>query len=494
MKLIILRNLYKIFIILNTNNNGDYMDYKEIKTLLIDNPDYIYKTINFNNHLLILLNIETITSSTNINNFILKQLNLFKNLEIKDIDNYLFNYLPCNNTKRILKSEISKYLLNGFVILIIDNYSILALEIKNDLARSISISDYEKTITGPKDAFVENHNTNLGLIRRRIKSLDLNFKEYELGKYTKTKVSLIYINSIAKKELINNVDSKLKNISIDGIIDSGYLRKYLDKSKSLFPNLKATERPDVASQALLEGKVLILVDNSPDVLILPSFFVDYFHASDDYYQKPINITFIRIIRFIAFLIACFLPAFYISVTTHNPEFMPIKLLLSFINQRLNVPFPAFLEAIFMIIAFEILRESDIKIPSSMGTSVSILGGLVLGDAAVSAGIVSPIMIIVVAISAISGLLMPSIEAINSIRWYRFILIILASILGGFGIFLGTILILTNLADMKSMNLDYVYPFAPINFNELKDSIVKITTKRKKQRNPLLSNNLEREKL
>ena len=168
--------------------------------------------------------------------------------------------------------------------------------------------------------------------------------------------------------------------------------------------------------------------------------------------------------------------------------MPITLLLSLPKQRQSVPFPAFLEAILMIIAFEILRESDIRIPSSLGTAVSILGGLVLGDAAVSAGIVSPIMIIVVAISAISGLLMPSIEAINSIRWYRFILIILASIFGGFGIFLGTILILANLAEMKSEGVDYLYHFAPINFEELKDSILRIPSRKAKRRNPLLSNN------
>lgn len=471
------------------------MDYiKKLKKENNNTSDYIYKTIELNNHVINLVNIETITSSKDINNFILKKLILLNNFTLREIDNYLFNFLPCNSIIRIKNyKDLKYYLLNSFTILIIDNLIIFGIETKNNLGRSISNADYEKTIVGPKDAFVETYNTNLGLIRKRIKSTDLSIINYEFGKYTSTKVGLIYLKGVAKNKLIEDIKTKLNKINIDGIIDSGYLRKYLNNSNSFFPSLKATERPDVASQALLEGKVLILVDNSPNVLILPSFFVDYFHASDDYYQKPINITFIRIIRFIAFLIACFLPAFYISITTHNPEFMPINLLLSFKIQRMNVPFPAFLEAIFMIIAFEILRESDIRIPSSMGTAVSILGGLVLGDAAVSAGIVSPIMIIVIAISAISGLLMPSIEAVNSIRWYRFILIILASIFGGFGIFLGTILILTNLSSMKSIGLDYVYPFAPINFYELKDSIVKIPTKGKKIRNPLLSNNLERSK-
>lgn len=470
----------------------DYLD--TLKRNSNNSFDYVYKTIKIKNHRIDLVNIETITSSDLINDFILKKLSYLSNYSGNDLEMFLLNYLPVNSITKLNNfEELTDKLLNGFLILIIDNTSILAIEVRNNLTRGVSEVDYEKTITGPKDCFIEHFNTNLGLIRKRIKSIDLVVDNLEIGKFTKTKVGLIYIKSIAKRKIITDTNQKLKNINIDGIIDSGYLKKYLNNSKSFFPSVKETERPDVACLALLEGKILILVDNSPNVLILPSFFVDYFHASDDYYQKPINITFIRIIRFISFLIACFLPAFYISITTHNPEFMPINLLLSFINQRLNVPFPAFIEGIIMIIAFEILRESDIRIPSSMGTSVSILGGLVLGDAAVSAGIVSPIMIIVVAMSAISGLLMPSIEAVNSIRWYRFILIILASIFGGFGIFLGSILILTNLADMKSVGIDYVYPFAPINFYELKDSIVKIPDKKKKLRNPLLSNNLERGK-
>ena len=430
----------------------DYLD--TLKRNSNNSFDYVYKTIKIKNHRIDLVNIETITSSELINDFILKKLSYLSNYSGNDLEMFLLNYLPVNSITKLNNfEELTDKLLNGFLILIIDNNSILAIEVKNNLTRGVSEVDYEKTITGSKDCFIEHFNTNLGLIRKRIKSIDLVVDDLEIGKYTKTKVGLIYIKSIAKRKIITDTNQKLKNINIDGIIDSGSLKKYLNNSKSFFPSVKETERPDVACLALLEGKILILVDNSPNVLILPSFFVDYFHASDDYYQKPINITFIRIIRFISFLIACFLPAFYISITTHNPEFMPINLLLSFINQRLNVPFPAFIEGIIMIIAFEILRESDIRIPSSMGTSVSILGGLVLGDAAVSAGIVSPIMIIVVAMSAISGLLMPSIEAVNSIRWYRFILIILASIFGGFGIFLGSILILTNLADMKSVGID-----------------------------------------
>ena len=251
----------------------------------------------------------------------------------------------------------------------------------------------------------------------------------------------------------------------------------------------STERCDLVSQALLEGKVCILVDNSCYVLVLPTFFVDYFHTSDDYYQKSVNISFIRIIRFLGFIISVFLPAYYIAATTINHDAIPISLLINFTSQRQLVPFPALIEALLMSISFEILRESDIR-SSTSSTAVSILGGLVLGDAAVAAGIVSPIMIIVIAISAISGLLFTSIEMISAIRWWRYILMFLGATLGMYGLFIGMILLILSLEKINNYNVSYLYPFSPISLYELKDSLIKLHSKTKK-RNKLLSRNLVR---
>ena len=255
----------------------------------------------------------------------------------------------------------------------------------------------------------------------------------------------------------------------------------------MFPTIKRCERPDLISESLLEGKVIIITDNSPDVLILPTFFIDFFHMSDDYYQKSFNTSFIRIVRLFAFIISIVLPSYYVAITTWNVNFIPINLLVNFIGQRSSVPFPAFLESFIMIISFEILRESDLRIPSTQGTAISILGGLVLGDAAVSAGIISPIMIIVVAISAISGMVFQSMEVVNAIRFWRFILIILSSIIGLYGIFIGIILIIINITDTKSIDEDYLYPLAPINFEEQKDGFIRIRDKIRK-RNPVISDN------
>lgn len=472
------------------------MDYvNKIKKESNNAVDYLYKEIKLNNNTINLISIETIASSSDINDFILKKISLLDNFNTDDLYEYLFNYLPAISIKRVKDyNEALSLLLNGFAIIIVNNERFIAIETRRDLTRGVSETDYERSIIGPKDSFIEHFNTNVGLIRRRIKDINLHLEETLVGKYSKTKVGVMYLNGVCKPDIKDKVLDKLKKINIDGIIDSGYIRKWINKNSSLFPTIKTTERPDLASQALLEGKIVIITDNSPDILILPTFFIDYFHTSDDYYQKSLNISFIRIIRLIAFIIAIFLPSYYIAITTFNVDFIPINLLINFVSQQNSVPFPAFIEAFIMIITFEILRESDTRIPSGMGTAISILGGLVLGDAAVSAGILSPIMIIVIAISVISGLIFQSVEVVNAIRWWRFSLMILATFFGIYGIFIGLILIITNLSSTQSFDKDYLYPYAPINLDEQLDGFVKAKDKKIKYRNPLLSNNKVRGKI
>ena len=300
------------------------------------------------------------------------------------------------------------------------------------------------------------------------------------------------MKNITDKDLIEKVKLKLSTIDIDGIIDSTYLKENLEsKNNNFFPTIMSTERPDKVSMSLLEGKIAIIVDMSPYVLIMPNYFIDFFHTVDDYYQKPINTTFIRFVRLLAFFISIFVPALYIMVTTHNHEFVSLDMLLSLKAQRESVPFSAITEALFMMLCFEILRESDIRMSSTSGNAVSILGGLILGDAAVSAGIISPIMIIVVAISAISGLTFTSIELVSAIRWWRLILIILAAILGIWGIIIGTIILIIRLMTIKNFDRNYLTPLFPFIKTEYKDNIIKTSNKGEKYRNPTLTKNVKR---
>ena len=349
--------------------------------------------------------------------------------------------------------------------------------------RDIGVIRSEITLGGARDSFIENINTNLNLIKKRIKSKDLIVEEFSIGRYTKTKINILYIDGIVKKDLVNHIKKKLNKIDIDGIIDSSYLRNSLEKH-NIFPIMSTTERPDRCSMGLLEGKVIILVDNSPYAVILPSFFIDFFHTTDDYFQKSFNTSFIRIIRLIAFIISIFIPGLYIAITTRNYNLVPLDLLLVLKTGRTFVPFPAYIEAIFMIICFEILKESDLRRNITSGSSISILGGLILGDAAVSAGIVSPIMIIVIAISSISGLIFSSIELNNALRAYKIFILILSSIFGIYGVILGGIILLINLIDTEVFGYNYLSKF------DIDDSIIKIDRNIKKRSNKL-SNNIIR---
>lgn len=450
--------------------------------------DIIYKNIKISNHKIVLIYNEVLTSGDDVNNYILKNLAFLidEEKEIEDLYPFLYNSLPSHNVQEE-KSEnaaINK-ILNGFVILY-DNGKMFSLELRASLDRGIPEAKNEIALRGPKDAFCENFNKNLGLIRRRIKSPKLWIDTLDIGRLTKTKTGILYMENIADLKKVKEIHKKLKKIDIDGILDSGYIKNAFSSESKIFPTIETTERPDLVAMALLEGKIVILVDTSPYALILPAFFLDFFHTPDDYYQKNANISFIRIIRLVAFFISIFLPAYYISITTHNHDSISIDLLLNFISQRQNVAFPALVEALVMTISFEILRESDTRMASTVGSAVSILGGLILGDALVSAGIISPIMIIVVATSAISGLVFTSIELTNAIRFYRILLMVLASILGIYGIYLGLIILITHLASITCLGLPYLSPIAPFIKNEQKDSILHIDSKNKKLRNPLLA--------
>ena len=446
--------------------------------------DYIQKNIVIDKVSVYLVFNETLTNGLGIDDFILKSLLQLRKKEL----NNLPNVLPNTNIKEIKEEEILDYVNQGFLVIVTNK--IYASEFRAVLDRGITTIESELSITGPKDSFSENFNTNLGLIRRRIKSCDLYCEDMEIGRSSKTKVGILYMNHIAQKELPKRVKEVLSEIDIDGIIDSSYLKITLEENKSYFPTVMMSERPDKSAMALLEGKVVILVDMSPYALILPTFFIDFFHTVDDYYQKPFNTSFIRIIRLFAFIIAIFTPAIYIAVTTRNYDLVPLDLLFFFFSGRTFVPFPAYIEALFMIVCFEILKESDLRMSSTSGSAVSILGGLILGDAAVSAGIVSPIMIIVIAISSIAGLIFTSIELVNALRIYKIGLLLLGTFFGIYGVVAGGIYLFYRLFTLKLFGIPYFSPFVPLEKNELHDSLIKKEEPIKK-RNSILTKNITR---
>lgn len=449
----------------------------EIKNKLIPSKDYIFKEIEVSGKKIQLIFNEVLTDSRSINEYLIEE---FVKMKKKDL-NKLKDKIVCCNTKVIKKNEIIDYLNNGFVIVIYKK--IYACEIRANLDRGVNTIESELSISGPKDSFSEIYNTNLGLIRRRIKSDRLKVIDMNIGRYTKTKVGVLYVEGICNEKLVKKIKKSLEAIDIDGIVDSSYLKGSLENGRNLFPTIMMSERPDKSTMALLEGKVVVLVDTSPYALILPSFFFDFFHTTDDYFQKNFNTSFIRIIRVFAFLIAVLTPAVYIAITTRNYDLVPLPLLLMLKAGRTFVPFPAYIEALFMIVCFEILKESDLRMSTTSGSAVSILGGLILGDAAVAAGIVSPIMIIVIAISSISGLIFSSIELVNALRIYKIILLLLGTVLGIYGVIIGVIIMFYNIYSSRI----YDYKYLDFDKNEIKDSIVKIDTILRKRNSRLTSN-------
>lgn len=447
-----------------------------IKEKTNNDPDVIYKRISFFNYNLCIIFRESATSRDIINDFILefleeRQFRSGKN--IKNIFNFLESNVPENKVVQIDNYEDFFYnLSSGFTTIFIDGEKkALSYESRTNLNSNISTAQNEKVIKGPKDAFTENYQINIGMIRKRIKSENLWIEELKVGKLSQTKVGILYINGITSKELVDMVKDKISKINIDAVLDSNYIIETITGNyKNAFPTVIYTERPDHATSQLLEGKLAIVVENSQLVVILPALFVELFHSMEDNYQKPINANYTRIIRLMAFLITVLTPAIYVAITTYNHEAIPSSLLINFSIQRDGVPFPTIMEAILMLITFEILKETDTRIPVAIGSSLSIVGALVLGDAAVTAGIVSPIMVIVIAITAISGLILSYLDAINGIRWWRLLFLIFASIFGIVGIVIAGFIFIVNLTSIKSLGIPYLTPIAPTIRKDLGGSI------------------------
>ena len=454
--------------------------------------DIVTRKINVKGTDILCIYLESVASDDKISELLMKEINTYIKNKILTVNLFdkLKNTIP--NSHITVESKLEDCftkLASGFTCIFIDgDKQYITVETKSKLDRGITESTSESIVRGPKDSFTENNSTNLGLIRKRIKDKNLWYDEIKIGRRTNTKVTIAYINGIANEHIVNNIKEKLNKIDIDGIIDSGNIRDFLIQNQSIFPEIKSTERPDLACNSLLEGKIIILVENTPFTLILPITLNDFLHASEDYYQKSSNVSFTRILRYISFLITITIPGLYTALTTFNQEIIPDQLLISLASQRDGVPFSTVFELVIMIITFEILRESDIRLPSTMGAAISIVGALVLGEAAVSAGIVSPIVIIVVAITSICGLLFTDIDFVNAIRWWRFIFIIFSATAGLIGFVIAAVLFINKLASITFDNVCYLAPFSPLYVKSINDSIIKLPNNKLKSRSPYITKN------
>ncbi|MBE3572910.1 MAG: spore germination protein [Moorella humiferrea] len=371
-------------------------------------------------------------------------------------------------------ASLVKHVLDGDTVLLLDGYNrVLALSTRSWEHRTVDEPIAESVVRGPRESFIESLRTNTTLIRRRLKTPSLKMETICLGRYTMTNVVITYLEDLADPAVVREVRQRLEGIQIDGILESAYIEELIeDNPSSPFPQIDHTERPDKVVAALLEGRVGILVDNTPFALIVPTIFIQFIQASEDYYERYYLSSFLRIARFVALNIALLLPAAYVAVSTFHQEMLPTNLLIRLASQREGIPFPAVIEALIMELSFELLREAGVRLPRQVGQAVSIVGALVIGEAAVSAGLVSPAMVIVVALTGISSFALPSFAMAITLRLLRFIMLILAGTLGFYGIMLGLLAILVHLNTLRSFGVPYLAPVTPWNFSDFKDALIR----------------------
>jgi spore germination protein len=372
-------------------------------------------------------------------------------------------------------SEIEQAILYGRSILIIDG-QLTALEIETCgwPQRGSEEPTIETALKSSHQGFTETSSKNIALIRRYISTRELKVKECTVGDRASAKLSILYLADVANEDVVREMEYRIKSLKVDTIINTGELGELIeDNSYTPFPQLSVTERPDTAAYQLLKGRVAVVVDRSPGVLIGPMTFSAFFQTIDDYSFRWIISSLIRLLRFIAFFIAIFVPALYIAMISFHYEVIPLKLLLTLGESREKIPFPPIIEALLMEVVIEMLREAGIRLPAPIGQTIGVVGGIVIGQGAVQAGIVSNVMVIVVSITAIANFIIPDIEMSAGIRLLRFPMMIISTLFGMIGIIIGMMVVVIHLLSLESLGVPYSSPISPLHISDMRDTFVRL---------------------
>lgn len=370
--------------------------------------------------------------------------------------------------------ELIYFLLNGYTLMFVNfSKSALIINASNMNDRQIEEPSSEKTIKGPRDGFVENIITNITLIRRRIKDPNLAVEFINVGRRSQTSVAVVYINGLINSEFPKEIKKRILQIDTDGIIGSAQIEELIETHKwTIFPQVLSTERPDKATLQILEGRLAVIVDGTPFVSIFPTTFHMLLNSTDDHYERSIIVSIVRLVRYFSLFIGTTLPALYIALTAYHPGMLPTSLALTITGSRIGLPFPLFLEIFMMEASIDILQEAAIRLPRLLSQTISILGGLVIGQATVQAGIVSPIIVVIVSITAISSFAFPVYSVTLSIRIVRMLLIFSATFLGLYGIVMALLVILIHMASLEDFNIRYLSDYSPYDLQLLRDIVFK----------------------
>ena len=466
------------------SNIANNLNFLKSKYNLIINSDIVTKefkiTIQNKTYKSLLIFIDGMVNSDSINDFILKPIMLknsilMRNLKPRtaslaknqiNLENFIYESLiPQNSIKKSKDFEdLMQKINSGFSALFIDTLNIaFCIEARDLKTRAISAPQNESVVKGSQEGFVENIRTNTSLVRKIVNNENLVIEEVNVGKISKTKVAILYMKNITNDDLVSEVKYRINNLDIDYLTSSGQLEQLIqDNRLSPFPQILATERPDRLSNNLFAGKVGIIINGTPFALIVPAIFIDFIVSPEDENLNSLFANFLRLIRCMAIFFALLLPGFYVAITNFHQELIPSELLFAISSSREAIPFPVIFEIILMEVSFELIREAGLRISSSFSTTVGIIGALILGDAAVSANIVSPILIIIVAFTGICSFAIPDFSLGFSLRIFRFMYIILGYIAGFLGIAFGIFIHFLLLNNINSFGVSYFTPFLPIS--------------------------------
>lgn len=457
------RPYVKIDVSTSLQENKEY-----IQNQLFHSSDLKWRSIRFNQLEGLIFFLESLSDQQRIQKEIIKPLEENKEGTVDEI------ITSVDIAKKSDLSQLPQSLVQGKCVLIFEGTAeAIIVGVAADYQRGISEPVNEGVVRGAHDGFIEHLITNLYLVRKRIEDPDLVVRYYQVGKEEKTKLALLYMRDLANPDLVKEVDHRLDSIAADTMISPGFITEFIeDNPFSLFPQILFTERPDRAAAHLMEGRVVILSNGDPSALILPVTFFAFYQSPDDYHSRWIVGSFIRMIRLGSFITSFLVPALYIAIVGFHPEILPSNLIFTVKSSIDRVPFPPIVEALLMQITLEVLREAGIRLPSRVGQTIGIVGGLVIGESVVRAGLVSYPMVIVVALTAISSFVAPSNEISTASRILGFPLMILASMFGLIGIMFGLLFILIHLCKLESFGTAYFAPVMPLRIKDWKDALTR----------------------
>ncbi|GGA03356.1 putative membrane protein YfkQ [Paenibacillus marchantiophytorum] len=449
-------------------------NHEFMKAIFKDCSDIVVREFEIEPHIPALLLFVDGLTNTQLLNDTMKSLMLLGGGETS-IERIVGTILPVSQTQISDNyGDLLVSVLGGDAALLVEgNAKAILLGIRGTEKRSVGEPETETVVRGPKEGFVESIRTNTSMIRRKLKTPRLKMKSMSVGKESNTNLVICYLDDLAMPSLIEEVVKRIELIKIDAILESGMIEELIqDNAYSPFPQMQYTERPDVVAAALLQGRVTILTDGTPFALIVPFVFIQIMQTSEDYYERFQIGSLLRLLRYVFMFLSLTTPALYVAITTYHQDLLPTTLMLSVAASREAIPFPAVVEAFIMEITFEALREAGIRLPKAVGSAVSILGALVVGQAAVQAGIVSAPMVIVVSITGIASFTIPRFNGAIAIRMLRFPILMAGSLFGFYGIFFSLMILLGHMANLRSFGIPYLSPLGPLSANDIKDVFIR----------------------